>query len=150
MPPYQTVPGTYEPGSYSIYPQSKVYLVGYAAKPGVPNLNTDQPEAIASAYKSIAGVIAPSLFAPSNQRSITWRTTIDGAPSAISCVLQGSIDDVDANYITVDTSTNTAGETRVVNPNVTPYGPALRFFRIHFVTVTGGTAPSAIVVIQAQ
>src|SRR3984957_12572155 len=44
---------------------------------------------------------------PNNGRSISWQTIYGSAPSAISVVLQGAMNDVDAQYSTVDTSTAT-------------------------------------------
>ena len=136
MPPYGT--GI---KSIALMPQSKAYLVGRAALPGFDATCADVPVVVAAAYKSIVAVIAPSQFVPTTQRSINWRTVVIGAPT-VSIVLQGSIDDIDANYVIVDTSNSGTGETRTIMTQ-------LRFFRIIVNTWTGGTSPSLVVVIQA-
>src|ERR1700684_4223437 len=51
---------------------------------------------------------------PENGRTIRWQTSYGTAPSAISVVLQTAMIDADAQYTTIDTSTNTAGEARTV------------------------------------
>jgi hypothetical protein len=68
-----------------------------------------------------------------NGRTITWQTIYGGAPSAISVALQTAMNDVDAQYSTVDTSTATGGETRVV-ANVRS-----NFIRAKISSITGGS-----------
>src|SRR5579863_9455188 len=51
---------------------------------------------------------------PNNGRAIVWQTIYGTAPSAVSVVLQTAMNDVDAQYATIDTSTATAGESRTV------------------------------------
>lgn len=48
---------------------------------------------------------------PNNGRTISWQTLYGSAPSSINVALQTSMNDVDAQYSTVDTSTATGGET---------------------------------------
>jgi hypothetical protein len=52
-------------------------------------------------------------------------------------VLQGAMADVDAEYQTIDTTTNTAGEARTVT------GVQAKFLRIKFVSSTGGAGLTA-------
>ena len=70
---------------------------------------------------------------PNNGRTVTWQTIYGSAPSAISVALQTAMNDVDAQYATVDTSTATAGETRVVT-NV-----RANFIRAKISSITGGS-----------
>lgn len=65
-------------------------------------------------------------------RAIRWQTLFGTAPTAVNIVLQGAIADVDAEYQTIDTTTNVAGEARTVT------GVRARFLRIKFVSSTGG------------
>jgi hypothetical protein len=57
--------------------------------------------------------------------------------SDFGSILQGAINDVDAEYQLIDTSTQTAGEARTV-ANV-----QARFLRVRFVSSTGGTGLTA-------
>jgi len=70
---------------------------------------------------------------PENGRTISWQTIYGSAPSAISVVLQTAMNDVDAQYATIDTSTATAGETRVAT-NV-----RANFVRAKVSSTTGGS-----------
>jgi hypothetical protein len=70
---------------------------------------------------------------PNNGRTITWQTIYGSSPSAISVVLQVAMNDVDAQYSTVDTSTATGGELRTVN-NVLG-----NFARAKISSITGGS-----------
>lgn len=47
-------------------------------------------------------------------RSLTWQSITGGTVSAISLVIQGSLDGV--NWVQIATSTNAAGDSGVVNP----------------------------------
>jgi hypothetical protein len=69
---------------------------------------------------------------PDNGRTIVWQTIYGTAPSAISVVLQSAMNDVDAQYATIDTSTATAGESRTVT-NV-----RANFVRAKVSSITGG------------
>lgn len=66
-------------------------------------------------------------------RTVTWRAFYTGGPAAVNVVLQGAINDVDAEYFTLDTTTVVGGETRQVN-NVN-----VRHLRARMVSNTGGT-----------
>ena len=64
--------------------------------------------------------------------AVRWQTIFGTAPSAVSIVLQAAMADVDAEYQTIDTTTNTAGEARAVT------GVQAKFLRIKFVSSTDG------------
>ena len=74
---------------------------------------------------------------PDGGTSVRWQTVFGTAPTAVNMVLQAAINDVDAEYQTIDTTTATAGEGRTVG-NV-----QARFLRIRFVSSTGGTGLTA-------
>jgi hypothetical protein len=69
--------------------------------------------------------------------AVRWQTLFGSAPTAVSVALQGAMADVDAEYQTIDTSTNTAGEARTVT------GVRARFLRIKKVSSTGGSGFTA-------
>jgi len=70
---------------------------------------------------------------PDGGTSVRWQTIFGGAPSAVSIVLQAAINDVDAEYQTIDTASLTTGEGRtVVNVQA-------RFLRAKVVSSTGGS-----------
>lgn len=66
-------------------------------------------------------------------RTVRWQTIYGTAPSAVNVALQVALDDVDAHYQTVDSSTNTAGEARTVS------GVNGKFVRVKVTTNTGGS-----------
>ena len=70
---------------------------------------------------------------PNNGRTITWQTIYGSAPSAVSIALQAAMNDVDGQYSTIDTSTATGGEMRVVT-NVRS-----NFVRAKVSSITGGS-----------
>ena len=74
---------------------------------------------------------------PDTGTAVRWQTIFGTAPTAVSLVLQGAMADVDAEYQTIDTTTNTAGEARTVT------GVQARFLRIKFVSSTGGAGLTA-------
>ncbi len=65
--------------------------------------------------------------------AVRWQTLFATAPSAVSIVLQAAAADVDAEYQTIDTSTVTAGEARLLS------GVRARFLRAKLISVTGGS-----------
>jgi hypothetical protein len=65
-------------------------------------------------------------------RTVRWQTIFGTAPSAVNIVLQVALDDVDAHYQTIDTSTAIAGEGRTVS------GVNAQFIRAKLVSNTGG------------
>jgi len=74
---------------------------------------------------------------PDTGTSVRWQTIFGTAPSAVNLILQGAMADVDTEYQTIDTTTNTAGEARTVN------GVQARFLRIKFMSSTGGSGLTA-------
>ena len=71
-----------------------------------------------------------------NQMTITWSTIIGGAPATVTVNLQASVNDVDSEYATLDSSTNTTGETRTIS------AVRFRFLRLNVSAATGGTNPT--------
>jgi hypothetical protein len=74
---------------------------------------------------------------PDTGTAVRWQTIFGTAPTAVSLVLQGAMADIDAEYQTIDTTTNTAGEARTVT------GVQTRFLRVRFVSSTGGAGLTA-------
>jgi hypothetical protein len=74
---------------------------------------------------------------PATGTAVRWQTIFGTAPSAVNLVLQAAMADVDAEYQTIDTSTNAAGEGRTVT------GVQANFLRIKFVSSTGGSGLTA-------
>src|SRR5689334_13162245 len=70
---------------------------------------------------------------PDSGTSVRWQTIFGGAPTAVNIVLQAAINDVDAEYQTIDTTTVTTGEGRTV-ANV-----QARFLRAKVVSSTAGS-----------
>jgi len=70
---------------------------------------------------------------PDSGTAVRWQTIFGTAPTAVSIILQAAINDVDAEYQTIDTTTTTAGEARTVA------NAQARFLRVRFVSSTGGT-----------
>jgi hypothetical protein len=79
----------------------------------------------------------PGGYAPETGFTVRWQTIFGTAPTAVSLVLQGAMSDVDAEYQTIDTTTNTAGEAR------TAAGVQAKFLRIKFNSSTGGSGLTA-------
>lgn len=69
---------------------------------------------------------------PDGGTSVRWQTVFGTNPTAVNLALQGAINDVDAEYQTIDSSTATAGEARTV-ANV-----QARFLRVKLVSSTSG------------
>jgi len=70
---------------------------------------------------------------PLQEHTVRWQTIYTGGPTAVNLRLQGAMADVDSEYADIDTSTNTAGESRTVT------GVRARFLRIKKFSSTGGT-----------
>ena len=79
----------------------------------------------------------PGGYAPETGFTVRWQTIFGTAPTAVSLVLQGAMADVDAEYQTIDTTTNTGGEAR------TTAGVQAKFLRIKFNSSTGGSGLTA-------
>ena len=101
-----------------------------ATDPTSPGYSWDALDAEVGAAES-AG-LTPILFL---QLPPVW--AYDTAPTAVNMVLQGAMADVDAEYQTIDTTTNLGGEARTVS------GVQAKFLRIKCVSSTGGTGLTA-------
>lgn len=114
----------------------------------MPNYNTQVPPYsifpgdVALAFNSEAPAAgqASQQFAlpsyagfPENGRTLRWQTLFGSAPTAVNIVLQTALNDVDAQYATIDTSTVTAGESRTVT------GVRANFVRAKVTSITGGS-----------
>lgn len=80
---------------------------------------------------------------PDTGTAVRWQTIFGTAPTAVNIVLQGAMADVDAEYQTIDTTTNTAGEARSIPSAAVPGNVQAKFLRIKFVSSTGGAALTA-------
>lgn len=134
MPAYNSYPN-----SKTAYPGNLAIIVGYPALSAGPTGTTvDQAETLSSSYTSIPFCV-PSVTGNVGytQRQITWQVVYGTAPTSITMTLQGSMNDVDAEYQTVDSTSSIVGEPgRTISSN-------LRFFRIK-VTALGGTATAIV------
>src|SRR5579864_9008355 len=70
---------------------------------------------------------------PENGRTIRWQTLYGTAPTSVSVLLQTAMNDVDAQYATIDTSSATAGEARTVT------GVRGNFIRAKISAISGGS-----------
>lgn len=125
MPAYGSIKKGYS--LYGDQNNDSVYLVGYKGQSwnSVVALQSDTYEVVSSSsYTSIPAATAKPL---SGEAQMVWRTAYASTPGSVTAVLQGAMDDVAAQYQTVDSSTSTAGETRTI---ASPY----RFHRIAFTT----------------
>ena len=95
-------------------------------------------EAFPGAATSGSQFALPSYMGlPDSGTAVRWQTVFGTAPTAVNIILQSAINDVDAEYQTIDTTTTIAGEARTV-ANV-----QARFLRVRFVSSTGGTGLTA-------
>jgi hypothetical protein len=114
----------------------------------VPNFNAQNPPfaiypgdvALAFNAESPAAGQASQEFAlpsysgfPENGRTIRWQTLYGTAPTSVSVLLQTAMNDVDAQYATIDTSSATAGEARTVT------GVRGNFIRAKISAISGGS-----------
>lgn len=87
---------------------------------------------------ALAGVTAPGPSNPidfgSAMSSFTMQSVVTGAPTAVSLVLEGSLDG--ANWATLATSTSVTGDQQYAT------GKPQRFVRARLATLTGGTSPT--------
>jgi hypothetical protein len=75
-------------------------------------------EAFPAANTAVSQFALPSYTGISDGgTAVRWQTIFGTAPSAVNIVLQGAINDVDAEYQTIDTTTAVAGEGRSVPNN---------------------------------
>jgi len=121
----------------SIYPRDIGTFMGLRAIPGGPADREVDTDELFPAGDSSRPVVIAALHGnhPTTQRTIIWRVFGLGSGSC-DIQLQASIDDVDANYVTIDTATSD-GQRHVQADGVTGAQgtPALvssaRFWRIH-------------------
>lgn len=73
-----------------------------------------------------------------NQLVVTWSTEFPSAPGAVTVNLQGAINNSDAEYTTIDTSTAVGGETRWYT------GTRFRFVRLNIAGASGGSSPTMV------
>jgi hypothetical protein len=114
----------------------------------VPNFNAQNPPfaiypgdvALAFNAEAPAAGQASQQFAlpsysgfPENGRTIRWQTLYGTAPTSVSIVLQTAMNDVDAQYATIDTSSATAGESRTIT------GVRGNFIRAKVSAISGGS-----------
>lgn len=90
-----------------------------------------------SATAGLQFAVSPATNASNNQRGVTWFTQYTGSPSTVTMNLQGSDIDQDSYYTTIDSSANSAGESRSLS-NVN-----YSFLRIQAAS-TGGTTPKCL------
>ena len=113
-------------------PNYNAQVPPYAVNPGDVALafNNEAPTA-GQASQQFA---VPSYAGFANQgRTVNWQTIYGAAPSAVSVVLQGADFDSDSQYATIDTSTATGGESRMVT-NI-----RANFLRAKVSSITGGS-----------
>lgn len=116
----------YGKANISIYPGQRAYAFGYPAVPGGPASQTsDQYESVTANEKSAVVSVAAGMGNHGfTQRTINWVLVPNGTFSVTGFILQGAIQDIDNEYVTVDTSQGTGIESR--QTNVTGYN----FFRV--------------------
>jgi hypothetical protein len=104
--------------------------------------NSIYPGDVALAFNSespAAGASSQQLALPSyggfpeNGRTIRWQTLFGTAPTSVNIALQTAMNDVDAQYATIDSSTATAGEARTVS------GVRAKFIRAKLTAISGGS-----------
>ena len=76
------------------------------------------------------------------RRLFTMQTVVTGAPTAVSCKLQGSLDGV--NWSDLATSSSTTGDQQYV------VDKPQKYIRANLATLTGGTAPTVTVLVAAS
>ena len=70
---------------------------------------------------------------PENGRTIRWQTLFGTAPASVNIALQTAMNDADAQYATIDSSTATTGEARTVS------GVRAKFIRAKVTAISGGS-----------
>jgi hypothetical protein len=95
-------------------------------------------DTLATSTKYLQFSVPQPIDYPVSGRTVSWSTVVGGAPSPVTINLQGSLVDQDSQYSTLDSSSNTTGETRYIT------GVDLPFLRITTGTITGGTGPTLV------
>ena len=100
-----------------------------------PSANTAGAQFALSSYTGIAD----------GGTAVRWQTIFGTAPSAVSIVLQAAMNDVDAEYQTIDTTAALTGEGRSIPNNasgtVSPASGTVqaKFLRAKVISSTGGS-----------
>lgn len=125
-------------GPKLISPGHLRYFFGGINPPPYGTGLTETTEALVQGTKSVC-LVTPAVVGgnPTAQRQLSWSTEFPSAPVSVKMDLQAAMRDVEAEYVTIDSSTNVGGEVRTIQSN-------LIFFRLVATTVSGGTNPSVI------
>jgi hypothetical protein len=100
------------------------------------------PEAMPSAPQAGAAFALGSFAGlNTNGRTIAWKTSFPSAPSSVTMYLEAAIQNVNAQYQVLDTSTNPAGDLRYVDVS------KFNFVRVKVYATSGGSSPSVIAAI---
>lgn len=139
----------------SIYPGTVGLVLGQPALPGSPVTKSAQT-LLASGKSSPIVIAAQPGFHPSTQRQLIWRVFPTGS---VNINLQVSVDDVDANYQTIDTYSGSSATVRTITADnsataspaaqtATKILSAARFIRV--VENSGDATATAIVDVTCQ
>ena len=127
-----------------VYPCTNATFVA-AADTGLILIPQSEVPELLSAYTAPAAGSAFALgsFAGlnTNGRTIAWKSEFPSAPASVTLYLEAALQNVDAQYLVLDTSTNTAGDLRYVD--VTKFN----FVRVKVYAYSGGSSPSIIAAI---
>lgn len=95
-------------------------------------------EALTNNSSSVQFAIPDPVGFDVNAKVCTWQTVFTSQPAGITVALQGAMQDVDAQYVNLDTSTSVTGEIKQTTVN------EVSFLRIR-ITGLGGAAPAGII-----
>lgn len=125
-------------GPRLILPGKEAHFFGSITPPPYGTGLTEVGEVVTPGEKSMC-VVVPAIIGgrPMTGKIITWSTEYPSAPTAVTMNLQSAMRDVDNEYVTIDTSTATAGERRQIADNGI-------FYRVVAAAFSGGTNPTAI------
>lgn len=76
---------------------------------------------------------------PDQGRTVRWQTLFSSTPTSVNIALQTAEQDVDAQYVNVDNSTNTAGEARTVA------SLRAKFIRAKVTGIVGGSGVTVLI-----
>lgn len=99
-------------------------------------LTPELGEAIATGTTGIPFTMFPMGGLASNSRDVSWEVETPSAPSSFTAVLQGSDSNVDADFVTIDTTTATGARTLT--------GVRFQFIRGKYTAVSGGSNPTGV------
>lgn len=119
-------------------PGKEAHFFGSITPPPYGTGLTEVGEVVTAGEKSMC-VNVPSMIGgrPMTGKIITWSTEFPSAPGAVSISLQSAMMDLDNQYVTIDTSTATAGERRQIADNGI-------FYRAIVNSISGGSNPTVI------